>query len=86
MSELSLLNLIDLLAIVAKFRKDENRVQNVITFFLRSQLGILNPTKYEVKFKIQWHKSAKRANSTYIVSELTQAFKICDELNSELTQ
>jgi ABC-type multidrug transport system ATPase subunit len=86
MSESSLLNLIELLAIIAKFRTDQTRILDTLNFFLANQLEIQDTRQYSDEFVERWLKRRAKNTSNYVVSELTQAIKICDELNGELTQ
>jgi ABC-type multidrug transport system ATPase subunit len=86
MSESSLLNLIELLATIAKFRTDRERILGTLNFFLANQLEIQDTQKYSNEFVERWLKRRAKNSPNYVVSELTQAIKICDELNGELTQ
>jgi ABC-type multidrug transport system ATPase subunit len=86
MSESLLLNLIELLAIASKFRTDRDRIVNIINFFLRNQLEILNTGKYETAFKENWVKRTELGDTEYAVNDSTSAVRICTALNGELTQ
>lgn len=86
MSESLLLNLIELLAITAKFRKDKARIVSIINFFLRNQLEILNTGKYEAAFEENWEQRTRSGDAEYAVTDSTRAIKVCVALNGELTQ
>lgn len=86
MSESLLFSLIELIAIVAKFRKDRDRVHHVVEFFLKSQLGIQNARKYEEYFQKEWLAKTELNETEYQVSESAKAVKVCAALNRELTQ
>lgn len=87
MSESLLLNLIELLAVSAKFRNDTDRIRAILEFFLRNQLEILNTEKYYAAFEQARERClARSTGQEYDVQDSARAVSICAALNSELTQ